>query len=364
MNLRVSRLLAASMLLALMVWTPTLKAEPYLAVQKGMHCSTCHTSVSGGGKRTPYGNLFSQTELPERTIETSTFWTGDFGQYFAVGGNARGGWEQIDAPGSRATTDSGLDEFIAYVEVRPFPKYLTLYVDARLRPDDPLIREQYARLTLPGGKWSVRAGEFFLPFGLRLQDDDAFIRQVSGINFNTPDTGWEAAYEGGPWSAQLAVTRGTAGGPEVDSGKQYSSRVAYVTNRWRAGASLNLNDASAGDRQMQGVFGGIRTGPVAWLGEIDYIIDDGTPTGRRNSWATLIEANYGYRKGHNLKVTFEWFDPDDEVSNDEQNRTSLVWEYSPIQFVQARLGYRKRSGIPQNPGQNREQLFAELHVFF
>ena len=42
---------------------------------------------------------------------------------------------------------------------------------------------------------------------------------------------------------------------------------------------------------------------------------------------TLVEANYGYRRGHNLKATMEWYDPDSDVSEDEQNRLSIVWEY-------------------------------------
>ena len=160
------------------------------------------------------------------------------------------------------------------------------------------------------------------------------------------------------------MTRGTAGGPEVDSGKQYSLRVSHVTPMWRVGGSFNFNDAKFGDRQMQNVFGGLRTGRVAWLAELDYIIDDGTPTGRRELWASLLEANVLLKKGHNLKLTFEYFDPDDDVSEDEQNRFSVVWKYFPIQFVQTRLGYRVYDGIPQNPAQNREQLFLELHLPF
>ena len=363
MSWRVSVCVLVSLLVAAMSGSP-LRAEPYLAVQKGLKCGTCHVSPSGGGMRTPYGNVYLQTEMAARTLDLGELWTGEIGRYLAVGGDVRASWQEVDVPGQGSASDSGLDEFLAYIAIKPFPKYLTLYVDAKLRPDDPQIREQFARLSLPGGNWSVRAGEFFLPYGLRLQDDDAFVRQVSGINFNTPDTGWEVEYEGGGITGQLAVTRGTAGGPETDSGKQYSLRLAHVTQRWRAGASFNLNDASVGDRQMQNIFGGIRTGPVAWLGEIGYIIDDGTPTGRRKSWTSLVEANYGYRQGHNLKVTFEWYDPDDDVSNDEQNRVSLVWEYAPIQFLQGRVGYRNYSGIPQNPGQNRDVLFAELHLAF
>lgn len=339
-------------------------AEPYLAVQKGLKCGNCHTSPSGGGKRTAYGNLYAQTELPARTLEMGSLWTGEFGRRLALGGDLRGGWTQTDVEGQSRVSVTELEEFLAYAEIRPFPQYLTLYADARLRPDDPEIRELYARVKLPNGRWSVRVGEFFLPFGWRLQDDSAFIRQVGGINYNTPDKGWELEFDRGRWTAQLAVTRGTAGGPETDSGKQYSLRVAHVRTRWRLGGSLNLNDAKVGDRKMQNVFFGMKTGPVAWLAELDYIVDESAFPGRRKSQISLIEANYGYRKGQNLKLSVEWYDPDSDVSEDQRNRLSAVWEYTPFQFLQARVGYRDYGGIPQNPAQNREQLFAELHVTF
>ena len=339
-------------------------AEPYLAVQKGMTCGTCHVAATGGGMRTPYGNLYAQTEFIERKLGEHKPWTGEIGRYLGVGGDLRWGWDRQDVPGQDTTDETDLEEFLAYVAIKPFPKYLTLYFDAKLRPDDPVIREQYAKLSFPGGKWWLRAGEFFLPYGIRLQDDSAFIRQVSGINYNTPDTGAEVGYDSGAWSAQFAVSRGTAGGHETDSGKQYSLLVTHVTPKWRVGGSFNFNDADLGDRQMQNIFAGWKTGPVAWLAELDYIIDDSFSDGQRKLWTTLVEANYGYRQGHNLKLTFEWFDPDDDVDEDERNRVSLLWEYSPFQFVQARIGYRDSDGIPQNPSQNSEQMFAEIHLTF
>jgi len=256
---------AAFIFLSLAIMRQPSLAEPYLAVQKGLKCTMCHTSPSGGGKRTAYGNIYHQAELSERTLDMGDLWTGELTQYLAVGGDIRGGWNQIDVPGQPKTSDADLEEFLAYVEIRPFPKYLTIYVDAKLRPDDPVVREQYLRLSSSDGRWYIKGGEFFLPYGLRLQDDDAFIRQVSGINYNTPDTGWALGYEYGKVSAQLAISRGTAGGPEVDSGKQYSLRVSHVTPKWRVGGSLNFNDTKFGDRQMQNVFAGLRTGRVAWL---------------------------------------------------------------------------------------------------
>jgi hypothetical protein len=127
---------------------------------------------------------------------------------------------------------------------------------------------------------------------------------------------------------------------------------------------VNDNDSSAGQRRMGNVFAGLRTGPIGWLGEIDYIVDDGFPTGRRRLWAGLLEANWEWRQGHNVKLTGEHFDPDTDVANDQRGRYSLVYEYTPFQFVQVRGGVRYYDGIPQAPDQNEREGFVELHGFF
>ena len=49
---------------------------------------------------------------------------------------------------------------------------------------------------------------------------------------------------------------------------------------------------------------------------------------------------------------------------DQQERYSLVWEYNPVQFVQSRIGVRRYNGIPNIASSNRDEMFAELHVYF
>ena len=160
------------------------------------------------------------------------------------------------------------------------------------------------------------------------------------------------------------MSNGTGGGSENDNGKQYSVRVEHVQSVWRAGASFNFNDADAGQRQMQNVFAGIRTGPIAWLAEADYIIDKSFTPNERKQAVGLIEANWLIRKGNNLKLTAEYFDADRDVSEDQQNRYSIVYEYTPLQFVQFRIGARVYDGIPQNDLQNRKLFFAQLNGYF
>ena len=44
-------------------------AEPAFAVRTGYRCSQCHVNRSGGGMRTAFGSLYTQTILPARLLE-------------------------------------------------------------------------------------------------------------------------------------------------------------------------------------------------------------------------------------------------------------------------------------------------------
>src|SRR6185437_3835534 len=171
-----------------------------------------------------------------------------------------------------------------------------------------------------------KAGQMYLPFGFRLQDQSAFIQQITGINMTTPDQGVEFGFEHGNWDAQLAATNGTAGGPENDHGKQYSAQLQYVMSRWRFGIAGNFNDADAGSKSAGGLFAGLRTGPISWLGQVDVVDDRSTPAASGRQLAALLEANWRIAQGHNLKLTDEYLDPNRSVRHDAQTRYSLVYE--------------------------------------
>ena len=342
------------------------RAEPYLAVRQGLKCAACHQNPTGGGMRNALGNSWAQNVLAEHRLDLPGVgpWMGSIGRYLSLGADLRYDESHTDVPHQRPVRESGISEGRVYVQLNLLPDRFQVYLDERLAPGNNLRLESYAKLWLWDRQVYVKAGQMFLPYGLRLQDDGAFIRQVPGINFTTPDNGAEVGIDVGPWAAQLAVSRGTAGGPEIDSGKQWSLRVERVQPLWRLGASLNYNDSIAGKRRMQNLFAGLRTGPVSWLAEADYIVDDGLGPAGRRQWAGLVEANWNFRAGHNLKLTAESFDPDVKVNQDERTRLSLVWEYTPFPYVQLRVGGRLYQGIPQNDLQNRRLAFAELHLFF
>jgi hypothetical protein len=337
-------------------------AEPYLAVESGLKCVNCHLNPSGGGKRNAFGTLYARNQIsahPVDLVEGRAPWTGDvISRWFAVGGDFRGGYESVETPGFPDESETEVSRTTVYAEFRALPNLLSLYVDQKVAPDDSETREAYLLLTPMQGKLTVKAGQMFVPFGLRIEDDNAFVRQTTGINFLTPDDGIELGLELTNFSAQLAVIEGEDGADE-----QISASAVYVQPKWRIGASVNTSEDAFGDRSMQSIFGGWKTGPISWLAEWSLVTDQ-SPFEETTQYATLLEGNWRFRKGHNLKLTYEFLEPDEDRDEDQQERYSLVWEYSPLQFVQARVGARRYNGIPNYAVSNRDEAFAELHVYF
>ncbi len=379
-------------------------AEPYLAIRTGLKCIVCHVNPSGGGKRTEFGNIYAQTKLARKYIRTApsapppppgaieedltdtfldgmeaargaqsnglsqeeladlAFWLGSLNEQVSIGGDVRARANVTMIPHQDDNAGFEVEEALLYVELTLIPERLTFYLDEKVAPGGVSNREAYALLRSPSGRSYLKAGQMFLPYGFRLEDDTAFIRQVPGINYNTPDVGLEWGYEPGRWSFTVALTNGSAGGSENDRGKQYSLRASYIRPGWRLGTSGNFNDAGADERRMANIFGGFQTGRITWLGEVDYIVDEAL--GGREQGVGLVEVNALITKGHNLKLTYEYFDPNRDISEDQRDRVSIQWAAFPTQFTQIRLGYRINDGIPQDDLQNTEELFLQLHVFF
>ena len=341
------------------------RAEPYFAVYKGLQCSACHSHPAGGGKRTAFGNAFAQTELPAERVgpADAELWTGAVSRWLAVGANLRADYRYADIPNQDVTSEFAVRRGTAYLEATLVPNRLSVYVDEQFAPGANLNREAYVRLDSAGGRFHLIGGQFFLPYGLRFQDDTAFVREATGTNFTNPDRGLQIGYDSGPWSTQLSLTNGTGGGPETDTGKQISWAGQYVRQGWRIGASANLNDADAGNREMGNLFAGLRTGPIVWLAEADLIQDD-TPGGEETeAIAGYLEADWLFGNGHNLKFAYDYFDPDDDVDENHNVRWSLLWEYVPMQFLQFRLGARIYDAPPEDDFLNRDEYFLEIHGF-
>lgn len=338
------------------------RAEPHLAVDQGYRCIACHVNPTGGGLRNAFGLHFGRTAMAAQTLPAGVpTWDGRIGDFLRLGGDLRTGRTRTSVPTLATQTSTGLEQFRLYGDVTLIDDRLGLYLDEALAPGDATVQEAYLRYS-GGAGWTLKGGQFYLPFGWRLQDQTAFVRSVSGIGMSTPDRGVELGIERDEWSGQLVLSQGP-GGSTDGAGHQLTVQLVWVQPGYRIGAALASSRATAGRRQVVALFGGLRTGALAWLGEVDLVGDSGYPEGRRRLLATLGELNWKLWQGHNLKFTAEYFDPDRRVAEDQKVRHSIVYELTPIPFVQLRFGLRRHDGIPQSPFDNRRAVFVELHAF-
>src|SRR2546426_12806219 len=77
----------------LLLSAPTL-AEPYFAVREGLRCSSCHTNMNGGGKRTDLVSTHARDLLHYPTFfgafsNPPEFFSGEINKYLALGADLR-----------------------------------------------------------------------------------------------------------------------------------------------------------------------------------------------------------------------------------------------------------------------------------
>jgi len=349
-------------ILGLVLWgTSSVRAEPYLAIQEGYKCSQCHVNMTGGGKRTEFGNIYAQTRLanlfwnwrdilgesgeddenPSESDSGSSFFSGRLNDYIAIGGDTQDAFNQ--------------QKQNIYLQIDLIPEHVTFYQTLTGGGD---AREIFGLL-----KWDsfyVKAGEFFLPYGLRLLDDSAVTRAVTGFTYGTTDAGVEIGYEPDNWAIQVAATNGTGASLETNRSKRVTASVAYVHKGFRVGGSYSTNkDAQGIETEIYGFHGGVQLGRVGVLAETN-VIDDSTD----KKFVSIVELNLLLSRGNNLKFSYEYHDPSDAIAQNVRERFGLVWEPFLNQFTQFRAGVRDNRGIPQSNVQNKTEYFLELHLFF
>jgi hypothetical protein len=370
----------------LMLCTHPALSEPYLAVREGYKCSQCHTNITGGGKRNGFGSIYTQTTLPYKIISASTlqhllspmgasttesnygtFVANTLADFLSFGGDLRVEDRTRFSEGPLETTNSlDVTEANLYLEARLLRDVLSFYVDERLGPNAASSREIFGLIRAPRwGNAYFKGGKFLLPYGWRLQDDSAFVRDRTGINYANPDTGVEFGLEPGPLTFSLAITNGAGGSSDNNRFKQLTLRAEAVFRHWRFGASYAYNDTDTARREMYGPFAGLSFGRFTLLGELDVIEDRVAESGDTiTQLAVFSSLHVLLTRGINFMLSYEFLDPNNDVDNDARTRFTVGLEPFLTQFLQLRFFYRFNDGIPQRPIERADEVVLEFHLFF
>ncbi|MFQ5864045.1 MAG: hypothetical protein ACE5IW_02335 [bacterium] len=359
------------MLISLLYSIPSL-AEPYLAVRTGFKCSQCHVNRSGGGKRTQFGVIYSQTFLPFITPNiknNKTFFTGRLNDQVSIGGNFRVSNKTTFGEGRRPRSELPRDntfditEGNVYLEMEVVRDLIIAYVDETFAPSGASNREALVIIkNLPFNSY-LKAGRMLLPYGFRLLDDDSFIRQKTGFNYDNQDIGGEIGIEPGPFSLLLALSNGTQGGTDDNEDKQFSTVGSYVTRHFRIGGSFARNRVGDILRYTYGGFVGFNAGRFTGLAEVDVIEEEVKGPNPPDQFAFFAELDVLLLRGLNLKFAYDFYDPFENIAEDERDVITVCVEFFVTPFFQFRSLYRRLDSIPQKPREKEDQFFIEFHTF-
>jgi len=350
----------------------SINAEPYLAIKNNLACSACHVNPIGGGLRNDFGRTYGQTVLSRSFSPFDSRKLARLTQSLTIGADARfnANYQKSEAQPNNTSKGFSTESAQLYFHFAIPDTGLSFYIDEQVAPGSAINREAFVMYDF--GDKSInkssylKAGRLFVPYGLRIEDDSAFVRQVTGMNFDNSDNGVEYGASFDKTTVNLFVTNGTSQASNDDDSLLYGARIEHLFPVFRIGFSGVLN---GGEQQtkMVNMFAGYQWRDVGFLAEIDYVtLESGNAVTSQdvNQLVSLIEMNYQWRQGWNFKLTAEFFDPDDKVDEDEQTRYSLVTEYTPMPNLQLRLGIRTKQDIPQKPGQNYDVVFLQSHFYF
>ncbi|GLR72531.1 hypothetical protein [Agaribacter marinus] len=347
----------------LLLAVSAVQAEPYLAVKTNAKCSACHVNPIGGGMRTKFGNLFGHTQLPAEISDIAAADIGEITDYLKVGGNFRYNAQATQNDAGEDSSTFRVESAQVYVALTPKNSKFTLYLDQQVAPGAAVNREAFLLYNYSGNHY-VKAGKMYVPYGLRLEDDSSFVRQVTGFNFDSSDNGVELGLEYDKASVNFFITNGTSAVSNNDDKFLFGAKAEKLFNNFRVGGTLVVNGAEENEQRYYNLYGGLTVGNWVFLTEANLIETEQAFGPDKEELVSLIEANYQLQKGLNIKVTGEYYDPDRSFSNNQETRYSLVVEYAPISMLQLRAGVRSSEGIPQQPSRTNELMFLQTHIYF
>ncbi|PUA27889.1 MAG: hypothetical protein B0W54_15330 [Cellvibrio sp. 79] len=349
-----------------LLFTQFALAEPYLAIKNNTQCSTCHINPAGGGARTTFGAYYGTHVLPQTAGSLNLFDAGNLSETLRIGADLRAQYNQSDRDEGEDTRGFETQSGQLYVVLQPKDSRFSLYIDEQVAPGGALNRETFILTKLKGNHF-LKVGRIMLPYGIRLEDDSAFIRQASGFNFDTGDNGVELGLQYSKTLFNIAVSNGSSGLANDDKNLQLLTRAEYLGSIWRAGATALYNDAETGARTQANIFGGFNWQGFVFLAEMDLINDESIeniPGEDQQQRVGLLEINREISKGYNIKLTTEFLDPDTHINENHRTRHSLLLEYTPFANLQLRGGLRKGDDIPQREAGNYLDAFVQLHFYY
>ncbi len=381
-----SRIFVAAVVLV--VSSSTMLALPRFASRTGAKCQSCHINPSGGEMRQAFGVRYGREELPVPTW-SEDFQMEDFTNIIAnvlgVGADMRTLFYSQHSTNAFFQMQGDL-----YVNFR-LAKKVSLFLSKGLYSGF----EVFGLLNILPASGYIKVGKFLPDYGTKFDDHTAFIRTYSGFSqeLGRPElTGGEVAISPGPVTITGGLYNSADGfGAGGTSTKAFLGRIEgmfsladHVTlglgGNYFGGGTLSTNvisriasdvgvdvatPGSAADNTLVGGFGSFSYQELTLFGEVDLMKTKSAETTTKGLIA-YVEADYPVVTGVDLKLAYDFYDPDKDVASGSISRYSAGLEFFPIAGVEVRPVYRwlRTQNVTAGQGEDSWTEFQLLFHFY
>jgi len=332
-----------------------------------MDCRTCHVNPTGGGMRNDHGWQFSLENLPIMRFDKGdedTLKEARLNRLVALGTDLRFAYLLSQSEYTSAYKNSFFpmqaDLYAAFMPHRNF----TLYYQDGLQGNKEFFGLIHA---LPANA-HIKFGRFLPPYGLKLDDHTSFIRDKLGFGNNfgqDSEAGLEAGFAKGLWFGNAAIFNGTRSAPDDNTDKAISGTGGIKTPLfWLAGSFYRNKTAGiAGEKDNYiGAYTAVHFWELSLLGEWDWLYKEMNGGSKTTGNAAYAEISAELIEGVAAKVKYDFYDPDQDTSEDIKQRITLGVDIYPYPFSEVLIQYRKNME-ESNETQN-DQFLLMVHLFY
>ncbi len=366
------------LLVCCLLFSATAFSLPRFASRTNFSCQSCHVNPSGGGMRNTFGLSYGREDIvleslqEEYGLEEFTTQINDFISY-GVDFRFLAFTQMKDNPEESRSSFFPMQADV-YFNLA-ISKRVSLFVNPAFGPFNRYEVFGIARI-LPASGY-IKLGRFTPPYGLRLDDHTSSVREVTPFRNNTgQQTGIEVGLNPGPFSLLAALTNGVVGDRDGDMAKAVFGKAEGRFNLGPANLMLGVssyNDVSGPERyNMVGGYGALTFfNRLTVVGDVERIEGNSPLMGingdrlQRNAagrdlkqLALMVEGSYMVIPGLDLKVMYDFFDPNTDVQSGSVTRLSGGFEFFPLSGVEVRPLLR----LTSDDVINRDVV--DLHVLF
>lgn len=346
------------------------RGVPRYSVMYDQSCSLCHVDPSGGGARSLYGaQFFANTDLAMKQLPMEELGKIQpmLSDQVQIGFDGRTMFYGTEAYDQKSAVNTFMQmQGDLYVVFYLSPQW-TFYLDKGLYSGFEIFGMGHV---LPFTGY-FKVGHFTPPYGMRLPDHKAFVRERLGFGKQSfglywEESGAEIGFHPEHFTFALAVTNGSSAFQDADEGKAVTARTDLRVpisdlNLWigitgRRDEFKLQNDIKV-DR-LGGVYGGISYQHVFFLGEVDY-----RDSSDVKQLITFSELSWRLHRGVTVKVEYDFYDPDVDFKTGSENMYVGGFEIVPTSFLEFIPNLRYHD---LEPGADSDYIEAEIqfHVFF